>query len=457
MLKKLMGLIKPGRKEAGAKPLKLRIIPRDSHIVSRKQISPAALKVLYRLNSANYDAFLVGGGVRDLLLGAQPKDFDVATSATPEQVREQFNNCRLIGRRFRLAHVRFGREIIEVATFRAGHQNAGDDAGDAVTSDSGQILRDNVYGNQEEDALRRDFTINALYYCVRDFSIYDYAGGIEDIEHRVLRLIGDPETRYREDPVRMLRAARFAAKLDFSIEERTASPILELGPLLLNIPSARLFEEVLKLFLSGKAVRTFEILRQFDLFKFLFPETDRLLESEHPHAEKLILQALRNTDKRIAQDKPVTPAFLYAAMLWSPMQRLQQRYLDDGLPPMQAMHKAIDKVLAQQVKHTALPKRFSQPMREIWELQLRLPRKQSKRLQGLVEHPRFRAAYDFLVLREQSGEDLQGLGEWWTRYQEADDQGRSKLQQQGPKRDGSGGRRRPRRRPRRTNNSAPSQ
>ncbi|WP_020406104.1 polynucleotide adenylyltransferase PcnB [Hahella ganghwensis] len=446
MLKKFIGMIRPGTKSS--KRFSLSIIPREQHSVSRKQISPNALKVLYRLNSAGYEAFLVGGGVRDLLLGEHPKDFDIATNATPEQVRAQFNNCRLIGKRFRLAHVRFGREIIEVATFRASHQKAEDDTHRAATSDSGQILRDNVYGNQEEDALRRDFTVNALYYGVKDFGIYDYANGMEDLRNRLLRLIGDPATRYREDPVRMLRAARFAAKLDFTIEEKTAAPISELGPLLLNIPSARLFEEVLKLFLSGKAEATFNILRELNLFKFLFPSTDQLINDGHPHAQKLVEQALINTDKRVNADKPVTPAFLYAALLWPATQLEFQRCLDDGIPPIPAMHKASQKVIDAQVKHTALPKRFSQPMKEIWELQLRLPRRRGKSAQAIVEHPRFRASYDFVLLREASGEDLQGLGKWWTDFQEGDANTRQKLQQG----QGQGeGKRRPRRRRRHHN------
>ncbi|OZG70053.1 poly(A) polymerase [Hahella sp. CCB-MM4] len=446
MLKKFIGMIRSGTKSP--QRFSLNIIPRDQHNVSRKQISPNALKVLYRLNSAGYEAFLVGGGVRDLLLGEHPKDFDIATNATPEQVRAQFNNCRLIGRRFRLAHVRFGREIIEVATFRASHQKADDDAHSAATSDSGQILRDNVYGNQEEDALRRDFTVNALYYGVKDFGIYDYAGGIQDLENRLLRLIGDPETRYREDPVRMLRAARFAAKLDFNIEDKTAAPIPRLAQLLLNIPPARLFEEVLKLFLSGKAEPTFAILRELDLFKFLFPSTDQLINEGHPYAQKLVVQALTNTDQRINADKPVTPAFLFAALLWPATQQLLLRYLEDGIPPIPALHKASQKVIDSQVKHTALPKRFSQPMKEIWELQLRLPRRRGKSAQTLAEHPRFRAAYDFVLLREASGEDLQGLGKWWTEFQEGDEKTRQKLQQG----QGQGeGKRRPRRR-RRYNN-----
>ncbi len=427
----------------------MNIIPRDHHPVSRKKISPNAVKVLYRLNNAGFDAFLVGGGVRDIYLNDTPKDFDIATNATPEEVRSLFGNCRLIGRRFRLAHVRFGREIIEVATFRAGHDKVEESSVQAATNQEGQILRDNVYGNQQEDALRRDFTVNALYYSVADFSVYDYVGGVQDLEDRLLRLIGDPATRYREDPVRMLRAARFSAKLDFAIESATAAPIEELAPLLLNIPSARLFEEVLKLFLSGQGFRTFSILRELGLFKFLFPGADDLLEAGAPYAEKLLTAALKNTDSRINANKPVTPAFLYATMLWPEVLQNKTVYTEQGLPPLPATHKAAQIVIEQQIKHTALPRRFSQPMKEIWELQERLVKRQGRRAEALLEHPRFRAAYDFLLLREQSGEQLEGLGDWWTEFQQSDPNHRLKLQEKTSGKSGKPRRpRRPRHRPR---------
>jgi len=415
MLKKFIKLILPNTSSNQA--VTLRKTPRDQHNVSRRDISQSAIKVLYRLNRSGHQAFLVGGGVRDILLGVQPKDFDIATSATPEEVKALFGNCRLIGRRFRLAHIRFGREIIEVATFRAGHQQASTDNKRASTSHQGQILRDNVYGNRQEDALRRDFTINALYYSVEDFSIYDYTGGLQDLAQRTLRLIGDPAIRYREDPVRMLRAARFAAKLDFQLEEKTAAPIAELGPLLLNIPAARLFEEVLKLFLSGCGLATFDHLRQLGLFQFLFPRTDELLNAEVAYAGKLVRVALANTDERINSDKPVTPAFLYAALLWPVLTRSRQFHLDQGLSATEAFHTACQEVIGQQIKHTSLPRRFSQPMREIWELQHALCAKKAKKAPVLVERPRFRAAYDFVLLREASGEDLAGAGDWWTTYQ----------------------------------------
>ncbi|RMF13648.1 MAG: polynucleotide adenylyltransferase PcnB [Gammaproteobacteria bacterium] len=415
MIKTIMGWV---NRKSDPRPT-LKIIPRDQHPVSRKLISPNALKVLYRLNKAGYEAYIVGGGVRDILLGQPPKDFDVATSATPEQVKALFSNCRLIGRRFRLAHVHFGREIIEVATFRAQLKPEEAARGKAEVSEDGQITRDNVWGTKEEDALRRDFTINALYYNVEDFSIHDHAGGMEDIAARRLRLIGDPETRYREDPVRMLRAIRFAAKLDFSIDPATARPIRDMAPLLENIPAARLFEEVLKLFMSGHGVRSFDLLREYGLFKPLFPQTDALLESGDAYSLRLIRAALANTDERIRADKPVTPAFLYAAMLWPVVQQGQARFMGQhSLPPMQALQEAAADAIGRQVRSTALPKRFSLPMKEIWEMQLRLTRKQRKRAEALVTHPRFRAAYDFLLLRELAGEDLGGLGAWWTAFQE---------------------------------------
>lgn len=433
MLKKIIRYILPDN--IPDQKFDLQITARENHNVSRKNISQNAIKVLYRLNRSGFEAFLVGGGVRDIILGSQPKDFDIATEATPEEVKGLFGNCRLIGRRFRLAHIRFGKEIIEVATFRADHQH--DPArNQASTSQQGQILRDNIYGNQQQDALRRDFTVNALYYSVKDFSIYDYTGGMGDLSQRILRLIGDPATRYREDPVRMLRAARFAAKLDFRIEEGTAKPIPELGSLLLNIPPARLFEEVLKLFLSGKALATFELLRRFELFRYLFPETDELLESGTAFVENLIRKALSNTDKRINADKPVTPAFLYATFLWPAYIQARQTCLQNGMPATDASHKAAQEVIVRQIKHTSLPRRFSQPMKEIWELQGRLAVSQPRKAAAIAEHPRFRAAYDFVLLREASGEDLHGSGQWWTEYQEQNPIRQTSNERPNPKRAG---------------------
>jgi poly(A) polymerase len=384
--------------------------------LSRANISPNALKVLYRLKSAGYQAHLVGGGVRDLLLGREPKDFDVATDASPEEVRDVFRNSRLIGRRFRLAHVQFGREIIEVATFRAGQD---EQLADQHQTDEGMLLRDNVYGNIEQDALRRDFTVNALYYNIADFSIIDYAGGVEDLNNGILRLLGDPETRYREDPVRMLRAVRFAAKLGFRVASETESPIRELAPLLSDVPAARLFEEMLKLFLGGSAVGSFEKLRQYGLFGQLFPDTDTCLaELDHEFPLTLVLKGLENTDNRVREEKPVTPAFLFAVLLWEPVRRRAAELEATGIVPYQSVQQAASEVVSRQLKRVSLPRRFSTPMQEIWAMQARFSQTRGKRPLKLLAHPRFRAAYDFLLLRAASGEADPELAAWWTEFQE---------------------------------------
>ena len=398
-----------------------RVIPRPDHIVSRKHIPQHALKVLYRLNNAGYHSYLVGGGVRDLLLGSEPKDFDVATDARPEEVRKAFSNCRLIGRRFRLAHVHFGRDIIEVATFR-GTGNGDDDRGDVVQDQQGRLLRDNLYGSMEEDAWRRDFTINGLYYSIDDFSIIDYVGGMEDIERRLIHLIGDPETRYREDPVRMLRAVRFAAKLDFNIEGETAAGIHRFGHLLGEIAPARLFDECLKLFMAGYGRTTFELLREYGLFAELFPATDAALKAEGEEGPglKLLRQAMDNTDQRVREGRPVTPAFLFGALLWPPVREGLKQRQAEGLSPGEALQRTAGREVAAADQRVALPKRFRIPMREIWQLQPRFERRRGKRVWHLMGHPRFRAAYDFLLLRAHAGEVEQELADWWTRVQEVD-------------------------------------
>ncbi|HSP58896.1 MAG TPA: polynucleotide adenylyltransferase PcnB [Halomonas sp.] len=402
-----------------------RLIPREDHPVSRQHFSDAALKVLYRLHNAGHQAFLVGGCIRDSLLGRMPKDFDVATDATPEQIRELFRNSRIIGRRFRIVHVRFGREVIEVTTFRG---KPGDDHGDHIAqqSDAGLLLRDNVWGNIEEDALRRDFTINALYYSIADFSIHDFAEGVKDIEARTLRLIGDPATRYREDPVRMLRAVRFAAKLDFDLDPATEAPIHDQAHLLLQIPPARLFDEILKLFMAGHGVDTFHLLRDFGLFAMLFPEADEAM-NDLAWAERLVELALASTDRRIREERPVTPAFLFAALLWGPVQQRQAVLENDGMPPIPALQAASQQVISRQLQHISIPKRFSMPMRDIWDLQQRLPLRRGRRVFQTREHPRFRAAYDLLLLREAAGELDPGLGDWWTAFQEADEHEQRRL------------------------------
>ncbi len=398
------------------------IIPRAEHSISRANISDSALKVLYRLKNAGFQAYLVGGGVRDLLLGREPKDFDIATDAHPEQVRDLFRNCRLIGRRFRLAHVRFGSEIIEVATFRA-MQNDDDEDADVELDSSGRILSDNVYGTLEEDAWRRDFTINALYYDIRDFSICDYVGGMSDLKDGVVRMIGDPEIRYREDPVRMLRAVRFAVKHGFRIDTEAEEPIPRLAHLLADIPPARLFEEVLKLFLSGQALQNFEMLRHYGLFGQLFPWTEEALAHEgEGYPLVFVARALANTDARVAADMPVTPAFLFAALLWEPVRQYAGWLEQDGATELESLREAAAVISGQQQRRIAVPKRFSIPMREIFEMQSRLRWRQGKRALRVLGHPRFRAAYDFLKLRAECGESDTDLAEHWTRIQEMDAQ-----------------------------------
>jgi poly(A) polymerase len=394
-----------------------RIIPRAEHGISRKNISNGALRVLYRLHESGYKAFLVGGAVRDLLLGGHPKDFDIATDATPEQTRALFRNCRLIGRRFRLAHVVFGREIVEVATFR-GVGEAGDSDRHLV---DGRIVRDNVYGGIEEDAIRRDFTINALYYDIADFSVRDYVGGIEDLQHRTMRLIGDPAQRYREDPVRMLRAARLAAKLDFSLAPESEAPIAELATLLGDVAPARLFDESLKLFLSGHGLESLRRLHNLGLLGEIFPATAEALAGPRSASfGRLLGYTFTSTDDRIRSDKPVTPAFLFAALLWEPVRSGAEKLIAEGADPTVAWTAAVDRIMHQQASRVAIPKRFFFAMEEIWSMQPRFEQRQKKRVMRLLAHPRFRAAYDFLVIRSHEEPELKEQVEWWTEAQGLD-------------------------------------
>jgi poly(A) polymerase len=412
--------------------------------------------VLYRLKEAGYQGFLVGGAVRDLLLGLRPKDFDVATDALPEEVRRLFRNCRLIGRRFRLAHVYFGNEIIEVATFRAAaaperedaedlDADAGAEAGSETgaelgtesqveeptaefspPSDSehrafdtrGRILRDNIYGTIEEDVWRRDFAANGLYYNIEDFSIWDFVDGVNDVKARRLKMIGDPETRYREDPVRMLRAVRFAAKLDFSIEPHTEGPIRRLAYLLDGVPAARLFDEVLKLFLSGFGAKAYELLQQYGLFEHLFPQSAAAFAlPPYAYAAEMLKLGLANTDARIAADKPVTPTFLFAVLLWSAVLRELNEMQAGPTPDLALLMQACDRVLKVQQARVSIPRRFSIPMRELLMLQPRFNRRSGVKSLSLLQHPRFRAAYDFLLLRAQAGVADPELAQWWTDIQ----------------------------------------
>ncbi|MFT5789650.1 MAG: poly(A) polymerase [Shewanella sp.] len=401
-------------------------MPRKAHSISRRQISDNAIKVLYRLHKSGFKAYLVGGGVRDILLGMQPKDFDVVTNATPEEIKRLFRNCRLVGRRFRLAHIVFGRDVIEVATLRGHHVDSEEKI--SKTNESGRLLRDNVYGSIDEDAERRDFTVNALYYDISDFSIHSYGGGLQDLESRTIRLIGDPETRYREDPVRMLRAVRFATKLDMTIESAAADPIKELAPLLKDIPAARMYEEVLKLFFAGKAAQNYNMMRDFGLFAPLFPLVDTQLdETPHGPIAKLLQEMMENTDLRIEQEKPVTPAFFYAALLWYPLtQRADDIALESGLSLYDAYTAAMGDIMEQQCRTISLPRRFSSVTKDIWQLQLRFERNKGTKAFKFIEHPKFRAAYDLLLLRgDAEGGAVAKNAAWWKSFVEGSEDQRN--------------------------------
>jgi poly(A) polymerase len=397
------------------------------------------------LHKAGFQAFLVGGGVRDALLDLHPKDFDIATDAHPEEIKALFGNCRLIGRRFRLAHIRFGREVIEVATFRAA-ADGNDEHADTAKDHHGRILRDNVYGSIEEDVWRRDFTCNALYYNIADFSIWDYVDGLEDIENRRLVLIGNARKRLREDPVRMLRAVRFAAKLDFRIDAKTVDAMNELTELLTNVPAARLFDEFLKLFQAGYAARTFALLRKYNLFAQLFRETDDELNRDEDFV-KFVKAALVNTDKRVAADKSVTPMFLIGVFLWAPIQRAAEKMRSkEQMSEAQSLALAAYHVAGLQQSRISIPRRFTAPMREMLGLQPRFLSMKGKRASKLLDHRRFRAAYDFMMLRVEVGELGKDVGKFWTDVQRQNEEQRAEsfqiVQRPGSKKR----RRRPRRR-----------
>lgn len=445
---------------SSAKPpvLSMQVLSAKEHPVSQDLLSPNALKVLHRLNQAGYEAYLVGGCVRDIFLGQRPKDFDVATSATPEQIKRLFRNCRIIGRRFKLAHIMFGREIIEVATFRGPHQNTDDNKNLAKQDGHGQLVRDNVYGTLEQDAERRDFTFNAMYYCAADNTVRDFANGVTAIKQKRLQIIGDPETRYREDPVRMLRAVRFAAKLNMQIDEASTTQIKQLGYLLENIPPARLFEEVLKLFLSGQGLATYHKMVEFGLFERLFPQTGPLVKVADSRETRFIERVLINTDNRINNGQRVTPAFLYAALLWYPIEEFCEKLkTESNLSPLDAFNIACSEVLHRQLQRVMIPKRFSITMREIWTFQSRLSRRYGRRAYQMLAHPKFRAAYDFLLLRgEIEGGELFELAEWWTEFQDADSDTRKLMLDKLHKQPGTAKNPRRRRRPKKKTNTKSS-
>jgi poly(A) polymerase len=406
---------------------KVRLYERSEHSISRAKISDNALKVLYKLKKEGFDAYLVGGCVRDMLLGREPKDFDVVTDADPEEIKKIFRNCRLIGRRFRLAHVHFGKEVIEVATFRG---NGNEQNEKQILNEEGRLLRDNVYGAIEEDVWRRDFTVNALYYNIKDYTVVDYVGGMEDHKTGTLRFIGDPETRCKEDPVRMLRAIRFAVKLGFKVDQACHQAIHANSGLLANIPPARLYDEVLKLFLAGNALQTFEMLRNYGLIQVLFPATEKSLAVEEEGFPKLFLiKALQNSDNRIAEGKTVTVYFLMAAFLWEPVQMLVKAMLKNGGVEYLAYQEAANEVISKQIKITAMPKYITTAIRELWSLQPKFNARVGSKPSRLMAHPRFRAAYDFLVLRAETGGADPELSEWWTRYQNANENEQRKMTQ----------------------------
>ena len=398
------------------------VIPFGVHDVAREQISYGALKVTDGLQAAGYQAFVVGGAVRDLLLNRIPKDFDIATDATPEEVRRIFRRSRIIGRRFQLVHVMFGEEVVEVSTFRRMIE-----AEDAQTDEHGRLLRDNEFGDQEQDAARRDFTANALFYDPSTQEIYDYHGGYADTRNQLLRIIGDPLVRYREDPVRMLRAVRLSAKLGIKLDAATAAPIAEMKSLLDNVPQARLLDEVLKMLLSGHSVVCIQQLRKMNLHHGLLPLLDVILEQ--PMGEKFIMLALRNTDERLSQDKTVSPAFLFAALLWHEVLAAWNSRVQQGGRPVGAMHEAMDEVLARQKAQLAIPHRQDAVMKEIWLMQQRFDQRAGQRPYRLLEQPRFRAGFDFLLLRCASGEVPDELGLWWDEFQDASEERRAEMLQ----------------------------
>ena len=411
MIKKLFKRVfhkSAGTRSAG----NARVIPFRLHGVAREQISYGALKVTDGLQAAGYHAYVVGGAVRDLLLDRTPKDFDIATDATPEEVRNIFRRARIIGRRFRLVHVMFGEEVVEVSTFRRMIE-----AEDAQTDEHGRLLRDNEFGDQEQDAARRDFTANALFYDPATQEIYDFHGGYADTRNRLLRIIGDPAVRYREDPVRMLRAVRLSAKLGIKLDAATAAPIARMKSLLDNVPKARLLDEVLKMLLSGHSLECIQQLRKMNLHHGLLPLLDVIWEQ--PIGEKFIMLALRNTDERLSQDKTVSPAFLFAALLWHEVLAAWNLRIQQGLRPVGAMHEAMDEVLARQRAQLAIPHRQDAVMKEIWLMQQRFEQRAGQRPFRLLEHPRFRAGFDFLLLRCASGEMDDQLGLWWDEFQDA--------------------------------------
>jgi poly(A) polymerase len=421
MIKKLLKRVF-GKSAKVKSPDSATVIPFAIHKVDREGISNGARRVTDGLQAEGFKAYVVGGAVRDLLLDRQPKDFDVATDATPEEVRRVFRRSRIIGRRFRLVHVMFGEETVEVSTFRRMIE-----AEDAQTDEHGRLLRDNEFGDQEQDAARRDFTANALFYDPATQEIFDYHHGYADVRANTLRIIGDPEVRYREDPVRMLRAVRLSAKLGMQLDVATAAPIAQMKKLLANVPEARMFDEMLKLLLSGHALECIKKLREMDLHHGMLPMLDVILEQ--PMGERFVMLSLQNTDQRIRDEKPTSPAFLFAALLWHEVLATWKLREAAGERAVAALHTAMDEVLERQRAQLAIPRRYDTVMKELWTLQPRFEQRGGQRPIRLLALPRFRGAYDFLLLRCQSGEIEIELGEWWTEFQVATEERRAEMLQ----------------------------
>ena len=418
MIKKFIKRILGTKKKANGHVKPVVLGPKE-HGINPQLLSPNAVRVTQTLQEAGFKAFVVGGAVRDLLLGVKPKDFDVATNATPEQVKRLFRRAFIIGKRFQIVHVMFGQEIIEVTTFR------GTSADNAPKDEYGRVLRDNTFGEQHEDAARRDFTINAMYYDPASQAVLDYHHGVQDIRNRKLRMIGIPEARYREDPVRLLRVVRFAAKLEFTIDQATREPIQVMAPLVNNVPAARVFDEMLKLLMSGHALACLKQLRKEGLHHGLLPLLDVVLEQ--PLGEKFVTLALANTDERVRKGKPVSPGFLFAALLWHQVVEKWNAYQAAGEYPIPALHLAADDVLDTQTEKLALQRRITTDMRDLWAMQPRFERRTGKAPYKLLEHPRLRAGYDFLLLRCESGEIDMEIGDWWTDFIAADGPEREEL------------------------------
>ncbi len=435
-IRRILGVSNTGGKSGKAtEPL---VFGPSDHGIDPDDVSPNAVRVTQTLQKAGFKAFIVGGAVRDLVLGHRPKDFDVATDATPEEVKRLFRRAFIIGRRFQIVHVMFGQELIEVTTFRGNSPN------EAPKDEHGRVLRDNTFGEQHEDAERRDFTINAMYYDPAREQVLDYHGGMKDIRNKTLRIIGVPEARYREDPVRMLRVVRFAAKLGFTIAGPTRAPIKVMAPLINNVPAARVFDEMLKLLMSGQAMACLQQLRSEGLHHGLLPLLDVVLEQ--PLGERFVTLALANTDERIRQGKPVSPGFLFAALLWHQVLEKWHAYKAAGEAPIPALHFAADDVLDTQSEKIALQRRFTTDMRDIWAMQPRFERRIGKSPYKMLEHPRMRAGYDFLLLRCESGELDSELGEWWTHFIAADGPERERLLARKPADEGAAPAKRRRRR-----------